>query len=250
MRRISKIICIALAALVMMFSLSGCVQMVINMDIKADGSADINIKAGLANQVHSMLSEQDPLSETKQEAESNGYAVEAYSENDYTGIIMTKHIASLETAAEADSYTEGLTIKREKHGLKNSMTLSGTLTGAESFKQNMADSAIDISDFDMKLIITVPYRITNTNASQLSEDKKTATFDLTTLDAIELECAGDVMLFGAIPMTAASIVVLILALCAVILIIVGAVKKKKRHSTTEALTDENTSNDSMSSEEE
>lgn len=218
------------AAIAMMLLLSGCVQMIIGVNISGDGSADVSVKAGIANNVYEMLADdetQNPMAETQKEAEDNGYTVEQYTEGEYRGLIMTKHIDDFEASSDTDTYTEGLSLKKEKCGFKQIIKLSGKLVNADSLKQNMNDSDIDISQFDMKLVVSVPYPITNSNATSISGDKKTATFDLVTLDKIELECAGDIVLFGCIPMPAAAAVVAVLAAAAIVLIVIGIIKKKK-----------------------
>lgn len=213
--------------------LSGCVQMIIGVNISDDGSADISIKAGLSTEVYDMLSsdESDPISEMRTEAENNGYSAEEYDENDYRGIIMTKHINNLEDGSETDRYLEGITFTNTKSILKNSMTLNGLSKYSQSFKQNMTDSSIDISDFDMKLVVSVPYPITKTNAAQISDDKKTATFDLTALDSIELECESG--------MSAKTIVLLIVIILAVIAVIVAAAIFASKRKTVSNLSDDN-----------
>lgn len=237
MRKSIKSAAVIAVSAFMIFMLSGCVQMVIGVNITRDGAADISVKTGILNSVYDMLSEngdKSPVDETRSEAENNGYSIEEYTEGDYRGVIMTKRVDNLSEAADSDKYIEGVHFSKEKSGLKQTMSLRGTLVNADSFKKNMKDSNIDISQADMKLVVSVPYAITKTNATSVSSDNRTATFDLVQLDEIELECEGDIMLFGAVPMTAAAIVVAVIAIGAVVLIVVGFIKKKRTEKENDA----------------
>lgn len=228
--------CIVVCALLLVMSLSGCTQMITNINIGTDGSADVNIKAGVKNDIYEMFASQDEtnvIDETKKEAEVAGYNVQTYNEDGYMGITMSKHIDSLETAPGEDKYLEGLVYTRKNELFEKAMTLSGTIASIQSLKQNMSESAIDVSSFDLKLVVTVPYPITKSNATEISDDNKTATFDLVALDAIELECEKQAMLLGIIPVTGASIVVIGLAVVVLVLIIIGIIKKKKRAKKAE-----------------
>ncbi len=236
MRKAIKTMCIIICVLLLAMSLGGCTQMITNVDIKTDGSADINIKAGVTSNIYEMFTSQgdtDLMSETMQEAVSAGYSVQEYSEDGYIGIVMSKHVESLEAMPDDDKYIEGLTFARTNELFEKAMSLSGTLASIQSLKQNMTDSAIDVSSFDLKLVVSVPYTITATNATEVSADNKTATFDLVTLDTIELECEHQAVLFGIIPVTGASFVVIALAVVVLVLIIIGIIKKKKRAKKAE-----------------
>lgn len=229
-----KALVLFFAVLIAVCSLSGCVRMKVGLDIKADGSADMSVNVGVANEVYSMLqgSESDPFAQSKQEAETNGYTVEEYDADGYKGIIMTGNVPNLEEASSAGSYVEGITFTKQKNGLKHTMNLSGTLASVQSLKQNMVDSQVDVSQFDLTLTVTTPYPITSSNAAQVSEDKRTATWDLTQAERIELTCAGDVTLFG-MPVAVALCIVGGLAVIAVVLIVVGAIRKKNARRSME-----------------
>ena len=235
MRTTAKKACVLLfAAILAVCSLSGCVRMKVGLDIKADGSADVSMNMGVANEVYSMLqsSESDPFAQAKQDADTNGYTLEEYDADGYKGIIMTANVPNLEEASKSDPYVEGITFTKQKNGLKQTMNLSGTLASVQSLKQNMGDSQIDASQFDLKFTVTTPYPITSSNATEVSEDKRTATWDLAQTERIELICAGDVTLFG-MPVTAALCIVGGLAVIAIVLIVIGAVRKKKAHHSAD-----------------
>lgn len=231
--KITAIIACMLAAI---FALSGCVSMLTSVDIHADGSADISIKSTVSAEVYKMFSTQDNtnlIDDTKAEASAAGYAVEEYNENGYVGVIMTKHIDSTDAIGDKDKYVEGLAFERTSEPFKKTISVSGTLASIQSLKQNLTASSIDTSSFDLKLIVNAPYPITETNATEVSADRKQATFDLVQLDTIELKSEHSAVLFGIIPMTGASIVVVILAAAALALIIIGAIKKRIRTKANE-----------------
>ncbi len=232
MRATGKKACaVLIAVLIMLCGLSGCVKMAVGLDIKPDGSGDVSFEMGVTKEAYSMLTSegQDPFAEVKQQAADNGYTAEEFEADGYKGIKMRQGVANLEAAFASDPYMNGLTFKKEKRGLKQMMSLNGTVGSAQSLKESMGDVPLDASQFDMKLTVSVPYPITSSNAEQISEDNKTATWDLVSAERIELVCEGDAMLFG-MPVTAALCIVGGLALIAVVLIVVGAVRKKKAHS--------------------
>lgn len=232
MRKTAKKIGVVLmAAAVLLCCLSGCVRMTVGLNIQADGSADVSVSMGVTEDLYAMLAQdgQDPMAEVKSKAEESGYTAEEYDEDGYKGLTMTQHIADLQQATQSDAYMDGLSFTKEKNGLKQMMTLSGAVNTAESMKENMDGMTVDLSQFDVKLTVTVPYAITESNATEISEDGKTATWDLMSVDTINLACEGDVLLFG-MPVTAALCIVGGLAVLAVILIVIGAVRKKKAHS--------------------
>lgn len=81
MRKLIKSAAVIAVSVFMIFMLSGCVQMVIGVNITRDGAADISVKAGILNSVYDMLSENGDKSlvdETRSEAENNGYSIEEY----------------------------------------------------------------------------------------------------------------------------------------------------------------------------
>lgn len=224
-----KKICLILMVCIFAASLAGCTQMVTTIDIKTDGSADVMLKAGMAEEVYAMFAngDTDILGDTKKEAEDMNYTVEEYNEDGYVGLKMTSHIENLERIPESDKYIEGLVFTKSGDLFNKEMSLTGTLASVTSLKQNMEDSSINTADFDLKLVVSVPYPITDTNAALISEDNKTATFDLLADDNINLVCAKKAVLFGVIPVTWASIVVIVLAAAVVALIIIGFFKKRK-----------------------
>lgn len=229
MRRSVKKICMVLmVAAVLICGLSGCVRMEVGLDIQKDGSADVSVSMGVTEDLYAMLTQdgQDPMAEVKSTAAENGYTAEEYEQDGYKGLTMTQHIADLQQATQTDTYMEGLSFTKEKNGFREMMTLSGAVNTAESLKENMDGMTVDLSQFDVKLTVTVPYAITESNATEISEDGKTATWDLMTVDTINLTCEGDVLLFG-IPVTAALGIVGALAVVAIVLIVVGAVRKNR-----------------------
>lgn len=230
MRRSAKKICMVLmAAAVLICSLSGCVRMEVGLNIQKDGSADVGVSMGVTEDLYAMLTQdgQDPMAEVKSKAEESGYTAEEYEQDGYKGLTMTQHIADLQQATQAsDPYMEGLSFTKEKNGLREMMTLSGAVNTAESMKENLDGMTVDLSQFDVKLTVTVPYAITESNATEISEDGKTATWDLMTVDTINLTCEGDVLLFG-MPVAAALGIVGALAVVAIVLIVVGAVRKNR-----------------------
>lgn len=232
-----KITAVIACMLTAIFVLSGCVRMITSIDIHTDGSADISIKSAVTAEVYEMFSAQDNtnlIDDTKAEATAAGYTVTEYNENGYIGVTMSKHIDNTSTTDSEDKYVEGLAFERTSELFKKTISVSGTLASIQSLKQNMTDSSIDTSAFDLKLIINTPYPITETNATEVSADRKQATFDLVQLDTIELKSEHSAVLFGIIPMTGASIVVAILAAAALALIIIGAIKKRIRAKANEA----------------
>lgn len=224
-------LCAVFAALGLMVSvMSGCVRMAVGLDIREDGSADISYEAGVSNELYEMLArggEENPFDDIKQQAQEYGYTLQEYDKDGYKGVILRRSVDDLEQASLSDPYIEGISFKKEKGVLKYIMRLSGDIGSVQSLKQNIGDEQADLSQFDIKLTVTAPYPITSSNAQQVSEDGRTATWDLMTAETIDMVCEGDVRLLG-LPVTAALCIVSGLAVLAVVIVAVGAARKRKR----------------------
>lgn len=226
-----KLSWLLLFVLTFMLLFSGCVQLKVDTTVNPDGSGSASASIGIESYIYDMAIEggaEDPFADILSEAAAQNIQAETYEDDTYTGVRFKQDFTTIESLMCIEPETKsGLTLSQSRKGGKQSMVLSGNFTLGENLKQNLTASEFDLSQVDMKLSITVPLDIVDTNASQVSEDKRTATWDLTQSSDINLTCMGDILLFGVLPVYIVWIVVGVLAVLAIALIIVGIVRRHR-----------------------
>lgn len=230
---IKRVGVLAVWLLFCMYLLSGCVQMAMGVNVNPDGSGTVTVQVGFKEEIFENLSQADggtdPIETLAEEVRSQGYEVEPYEQDGYKGVRGTKQSEDLSKWFGADAYTRGLNFIKNKSRGVQTFTLTGKAKIIDTIKSSLEQVQASADQADVRLSVTMPYDITQTNAVELSDDKKTATWDMAALTGdINVTASGSILLFGTIPVLWAWIVVGALALVAVVLIAIGLIRVTAR----------------------
>ena len=224
MLRKIKILCI----ISMMFLLTGCVKLNMNMDIKNDKSMDLSILYAVDTTV---LGEEELLKEEDiAEYKEAGFEVKDYSEGNYKGITLKKHVKNIDKISkttgtvsfnimgssndEDDSmftvkkgfFKNVYTLKMESdstgemtNGIDDSDgrkalededdTLLGDYPSDDSLLDDYSDDGYTFDDvdytqylsqMDLSLVVNLPNKPISHNATNVSNDGKSLTWNLAT----------------------------------------------------------------------
>ncbi len=203
--------------------LSGCVRSKAEWTIHADGTSDANILFAESGS----LIDDDDLSgfvQKMEQAEKEGWTCERYEEEGYVG--YTQSIQGKKLSDLAENFNAGDSdISIEKIGTIYTIDMKvlddDQLDSLESY-----GSAIKSSGGYIKFVITLPQKAIESNATSVSSDGKTYTWDLLDMedDTIHIKFS----LINPVPIIIILCVLILLAIIVVIAIVVFVVMAKKR----------------------
>ncbi len=228
-----RILCLALLLCVAAFAFSGCIRMRTTVKISPFGTVDSEI----------LLMLSDALGDTEEQTSSQvekykeqGYTVEKISDDGYSGYRMYKSESIFSSSSESSDEM----IKSTVEGLKVILDIPWNPNDddEESEAAIMAASGELIKNAKgyAEIIITLPGKPIAHNATSVSEDGKTLTWDLLALGdrtSLHVEFSALDVVMGWIIIGACALVVII----AVIVIIIVVAAKKKKAKAASALTD-------------
>ncbi len=254
-----------LLVLMMVFVFSGCMRMSVDLDIHEDGTADFSMLYAMMTDMDSMMGDLDLGDDSDWSDEDYDWSDEDYdwSDEDLSEDIATEEdstalspeeIAELEAEGftyevyDQDGY-KGYIIKGENKPLEEIFFETGA-TGVDSnefvITKNGSSYAIDWTVFDeeedsevgevadyiepydgyMQFVLTLPQAAGANNATEVSEDGKTLTWNLLTLNGENVHVEFELPAKAAGGSTAL-IVLVIAAVIAVIIVAVVLTRKKK-----------------------
>jgi len=213
-RKIKSILVITIF-LVIPLILTGCFKGDFHVKINRDGSADLNYKIGFNSYLISMMestddSDEDIIESLKKDLEDDGFEVTYYKENDISGVIAKKHQESLDdlsidifqqnltaesngseaNASEIDSNINKITVNKGFFQNEYIVNANFDLTSMETKNNNSEDSQSEanqlgegiaeamLNQIDLNFILTLPVKPENHNASQITNEGKTLTWNL------------------------------------------------------------------------
>lgn len=242
-------IALLLAAAVM---LSGCVHMTVNLKINGDGSADWGYDMLMQDSMLEMASlgmetagEADMWDEATREAEAQGMAVERLPSADgYSGIRVTRHFENVAEmmdsdllagtdamVGDAESYfnakeTKGFFATTYEVEMKTDVSeaMASAETGDET-TDAMVKAMMD--QVEMRFVVTMPVKASGHNATDVSADGLTYTWD------IKLDTPNDMKVTASVPnmgniLLVAGGAALVLIIAAVIIILASVSAKKRK----------------------
>ena len=228
---------VLLCALV--FVLTGCMQTVFKISVHEDMSGTVEMQLGILEEFSSYLEgEDDPFADLRSQAESQGFTASNYTQDGYTGVIVTAEVDNVTTSSgtmEMFSSDFSLTEETDADGKKVIILQGnlGDLTGSLEDEAGMSiDSIAEAGKIDMRFILELPYPAVETNATSQSDDGKTLTWDLLQVKedmyarAVETQGTSP-LLWIIIGVVAAAIII------AIIIIAVRSSKKKKAQASNE-----------------
>ncbi len=251
-----------LLVLMMVFVFSGCMRMSVDLDVHEDGTADFSMLYAMMTDMDSMMGDLDLGDDSDWSDEDYDWSDEDLSEDLSEDIateedsmeLSAEEIAELEAEGftyevyDQDGY-KGYIIKGENKPLEEIFSETGA-TGVDSnefvITKNGSSYAIDWTVFDeeensevsevsdyfepyggyMQFSLTLPQPAGANNATEVSEDGKTLTWNLLTLNGENVHAEFELPAKAAGGNTAL-IVLVIAAVIAVIIVAVVLTRKKK-----------------------
>lgn len=172
---IKKTVFILLMAAILL-SLSGCVRMRATITVRKDGKFDLNMISAVSKSLSQMSDEIPDLGSLDlEEYEEDGYVAVPYEEDDYVGYIITKE--------DVDDLSDGVlgqACRYIKTGSKYKLEFDWDMDEAGSGASSIASakSFISMGNGFTELIIRLPYKPLSHNATGVSEDGRTLTWNL------------------------------------------------------------------------
>lgn len=215
---------------ILLIALTGCVSVNYEVTLNKDGTADVAYIYGFEKETLQQLgtSAEDMTSDMKKNAETNAYEIETYSDDKIEGFKAKKHIENLSEISLEDAFgsenvkdSEENQIKIEKKGSKTlySQKASIDLSGMDESTASMVT---------MKYVIKLPVKVGENNASEVSEDGKTLTWNLKAGETNEISFEAESNYLTTIIMISIAILLVI-----IILIVVFLNKGKKNKKSDE-----------------
>lgn len=240
-----KITALLLVA-VLVFALSGCMQITYHITLNENGTANAEYEMYMSNEYVSMITGQDggdPFAESKKSAEAAGFKIQEVKTNEKTGFKATAKNLTLNiedmvnTVGMGGNATSDVQVKK---GLfKNTYTLKANIDTSKIMGDDeQSQSMIPIlnSALDMKLIITAPSEIQSSTGELSTTQKNTYIYK------IELgknnEISLSYTLLNMTNMYIAGGIVLVL----LILLIFFLIKKSKKKKDFDDIDDLSSSN--------
>lgn len=228
-----KIIGIILSIL-LAISLAGCIKGEIHITVNRDKSADVEINFGVDKSLYSLIGSKDPLSDIKTSLEKEGFNVSDFSDDKYKGIIGKNHYTDLDKGinnlklSDKAVLSGNNSLKVDKGFFFNKYTIDTNIdmSSVASDKNITEDEKkfqdMFINNISMDFIITMPVKAISNNASVISQDEKTYTWNL--MPGINNKISMKVMVpnISRIILTALSAIIFI-----ILLIIIIKNKRKK-----------------------
>lgn len=188
---------------------TGCMRVNSNMTINKDKSMDLDIVTAVSNELMKALESEGESENTfkvsdddKKKAEESGYTISEYNKDNYQGIELKKHISNIDDISTEKKITGKLdavtTSGETKEGSKYLFTVKKGLIKnkyiATIDSSNEKDTSKTVNDYDLseeekkeyealmktmeiKFNVTLPNKPLSSNATDISNDGKTLTWD-------------------------------------------------------------------------
>jgi hypothetical protein len=185
-RNTFKIIRSLLTIVAVLILLTGCVKADYHITLQSDGSATIDYLLAIDKMALATSSQSDPFADLRSKAKQDGYLVLDYEDETHKGLRMRKTIADVEGAKfstlnnELFEQVNDLTLTTERSLLTRELQID-TVLDLRNQQQDLISSLMSSAFYtqaDIKLRVTLPIKPKSHNASQMSDDGKTLTWDI------------------------------------------------------------------------
>lgn len=164
--------------------LTGCMQFNVDIKVNSDKSASIDVKEGILSSYYDMVVTDDsnPFSDLQDAADKYGFTVGNYSNSDYKGVELKGTIADVTNpnGAMGEFLAEDNVFKTEtvdgKEVITFSCPVSGVTDGITGSANASLESLEEYGKLDLKITVTMPYAVTESNATEVKGN--TCTWDL------------------------------------------------------------------------
>lgn len=224
-----KILSIVAIMSMLLLVLTGCVNINYEVTLNKDGSADVALIYGFEKEALQQLgtSSDDMTSQMEEEAGKDGYTVEKYSDDKLEGIKASKHFNSASELSMAELFEDEVKgknegIKVEKKGNKTVFSQNDEvdLTSSESEYASMVT---------FKYIVNLPVKAESNNATEVSKDGKTLTWELKfgEVNKIEFKAGSSNSTLKVVLIVVAAVAIL----CVIAVVLTKVLKKDKNNET-------------------
>ena len=238
MKNVLKKLSAFLIIAVMIFCMTGCIRYRTDMSVKSNGKADIEFIYAIYSDSSDEDDEDDEDgtfdSDDVKKLEDLGWEVDKYKKDGYVGVSLTLNDVKLDDLEEilTDKELEDVGFKDFTLEKKGSTYILDWNTHA---KGDLDEEGIDLSTLSqyggyMQFNLELPNKAIKENATEVSKDGKTLTWDLTEED--EIHCEFKVTNFTGI-IIAVCVILAILVIAAVVVVLL-VLKKKKSPAIPEA----------------
>lgn len=223
-----RILCLALLLCVAVFAFSGCIRMRTTLNFSPFGFIETDVVICVDKAIASYATQ---LDEEIEKYKAKGYVAEEFEEDGYIGYRLHKTESIFDPPVDER-------FKSSVDGLKVSLDILWDSTKEESqeWKLTLLAPVITAQNGSAEIIITLPNKPIAHNATSVSEDGKTLTWNLLEMgdrSSAHVEFSALDVVMGWIIIGVCALVVII----AVIVIIIVVAAKKKKAKAASALTD-------------
>lgn len=178
---------LALAVVIFaVFLLTGCFEGTFHVTVHDDGSADVEYRLTISQELLSLLEEENPVAELKQILTEQGFTLTDVDENGTVGLIATRHLDKLETVPAfgnvAVKPVDDTTSFRMQKGLLATvytMNSEVDLTPVtEGIDPTDPYQRVFINQMKFDFVLTLPVKAEKHNAASVSADGQTFTWNL------------------------------------------------------------------------
>ena len=229
MKRLRKKLILLITMLVTVLALNGCVRMEFNVTVKPNGKLDVSMLCAASDALGSFGDGSMFDDEEMQQLEKDGYTVSKYSEDGYVGYIASMNDIDPSKLASDDNCLSEFTSSEHLIKKGNTYILDFDLMDNEDLSESLEYlSMIENAGGYMRFNLTTPVKAMNHNASSVSEDGKTLTWNLLKMNGEPIHAEFKLpnkMMYIAAAITA-------------VLVLIGmaaAIMKKKKPDKTETL---------------
>ncbi len=231
-----KVLSLIAIMIVLVIGLTGCVNVNYEVTLNKDGTADIAYVYGIEKSALQQLGStaEGLTEEMKQNAEESEYEIEAYSDDTMEGFRAKKHIENLSDISLAEAFGEEYVTDSEENQFK---------IDKEGLKTVYSQNAnIDLSSMDdntssmvkMKYTVKLPTKVGDNNASEVSNDGKTLTWNL---EAGKINEINFTATSSSPVVTIAIIVIAALIIIVVAVVIIKKLKKDRKEKNNDIKVD-------------
>ena len=213
--------------LIILVTLTGCVNVDYEVEVNKNGSGEISYIYGFSKETLNNLkvSAEDMVESMKEQAEENSYTVEAYENDEISGFKASKHIEDLTNDFSLqEAFGEEYVKDKENNGIKIEKGLFVT-----KYSQNAEIDLTSMGDLSgnvkMTYKVKLPAKAKTNNATEISNNSKELKWELTAGEINKVEFVAQGINVLAIIITVIIIVVLVTG------IIVLLIFLKKKHAT-------------------
>lgn len=191
LRKYAVILLLLVLALVLNGCIKGHAHYTINKDSSGDASIKLALERGLVDLLYG-LEQQEHIESVLEDFRADGYTITRFVEGDYKGFEAVKHFDNADQMFIDDRHEEAFSNLDERSNIKK-----GFFFDRYSFKmyldvrKSMAEYYNLISEAflrrsDFSFILTLPTRLEDHNASKVSEDGLTYSWNILLTDVNEI----------------------------------------------------------------